>query len=139
LPRRQWTSLEPGFARYNSGSITTDDRWKRIPVQEAPSYGGLLAAEVPITDVWHLIASFNPHFTNSTNEPNTPTEIHVCDLWVSVPDALLGKPLVHMDFLPRYIIPRFRYATQIRHSSKIRTLQARCAGDGFGTQKVRFR
>lgn len=72
-----------------------------------PEYGGLLAAEVPITDVWRLIASFNLHYTNSTNEPNTPTEIHVCDLWVSVPDALLGKPLVHMDFRPGTSFPGY--------------------------------
>lgn len=98
------------LTRYNSCSITTDDRWKRIPVQEAPwcpAYDGLFAAEVPITDVWRLIASFNLHYTNSTNEANTPTEIHICDLWVSVPDALLGKPLVHMDFRPGTSFPGY--------------------------------
>jgi hypothetical protein len=68
----------------------------RVPVQEAtwcPDYGCLFAAEISITELWRLIASFNPFYSNTTNEPNTETGIHVADLWVSVPKVIFGKLL----------------------------------------------
>ena len=95
-----WTRV---LVRYRAAEAGGDSRTHRVPVQRVPwcpAFGGALAIEVPVVDVWRIIASFNPHYVNYTNMPNTATEIHVADLWLSVPDAFRGLPLVRMTFRP---------------------------------------
>ena len=102
LPSPTWVNV---LARYK-GDATEDLRKTRVSVHDATwcrDYGGLFAIEVPVIDVWRIIASFNPWYANYTNEPNTDTEIHVHDLWISVPSALHSQPLVHMAFRPESV------------------------------------
>lgn len=102
LPSPTWVNV---LARYK-GDATGDFRRTRISVHDATwcrEYGGLFAIEVPVIDVWRIIASFNPWYANYTNEPNTATEIHVHDLWISVPSTLHSQPLVHMAFRPESV------------------------------------
>ena len=93
------------LARYKVHSVQ-DKRKERVPISEAiwcPSSAtseGAFAIQVPVVDVWRIIASFNPFYANYTNEPNTKTEIHVHDLWLSVPGHLEGQPLVRWTMRP---------------------------------------
>ncbi|KAH0556296.1 hypothetical protein GP486_005779 [Trichoglossum hirsutum] len=99
LPAPIWTWV---LSRYR-GDAGVDTRKSRIPVQEVnwcSDFGADMAIEVPVVDVWRIIASFNPYYANYTNEPNTETEIHVHDLWISVPSTLKRLPLIHMALRP---------------------------------------
>ena len=101
-PAPIWATV---LARYQSEG-PTDTRRQRIPVAEASwcpkssDFEGAIAIEVPVVDVWRILASFNPYYANYTNEPNTETEVHVHDLWISVPARLDGKPLVRLALRP---------------------------------------
>ena len=91
------------MVRYRAAGASSDSRTHRVPIREVPwcpDFGGALAIEVPVIDVWSIIASFNPHYSSYTNMPNTDTEIHVADLWLSVPGTFHGLPLVRTTFRP---------------------------------------
>ncbi|KAK5048282.1 hypothetical protein LTR84_005952 [Exophiala bonariae] len=98
--------------RYILGRYSVDPEknllMKELPVHEATwcsDYGGLFAVEIPVVDVWRIIGSYNRHFRNSEDRLRSENEIHVQDLWISVPGALHGKPLVRMVFREGSILP----------------------------------
>ncbi|KAF9766560.1 hypothetical protein IL306_001014 [Fusarium sp. DS 682] len=59
--------------------------------------GSGYAPEVRVTDLWRILASYNPNAREYTHQPNTPTSVHICDLWVSVPTAHRGRPVVFLS------------------------------------------
>ena len=109
-----WTWVLSRYQDSGLGHMPTDARRQRVSVQHAvwcSDYGGAFAIEVPVIDVWRIIASYNPHFANWTTTDNTDTEIHVHNLWISVPSSLHGKPLVHMTLREnRMDFPPYEFA-----------------------------
>ncbi|KAI4248753.1 MAG: hypothetical protein LQ352_005817 [Teloschistes flavicans] len=116
--------------RYGEPGLVNDHRRSRLSVQDAiwcPLFGGAFAVEIPVVDIWRIISSFNPFFDSYTNEPNTETEMHVHDLWISVPTELNGQPLVHMNLRPTTIFAPYNRATM----PAVKLARAMCGGEGL--------
>ncbi|KAL8691666.1 MAG: hypothetical protein Q9218_003166 [Villophora microphyllina] len=121
--------------RYNEPGLAHENRRSRLSVQDAiwcPSFGGAFAIEVPVVDIWRIISSFNPFFVNYTNEPNTETEMHVHDLWISVPLELNGQPLVHINLRPTTIFAPYERATIPAKKLAL----AMCGGEGLTAETI---
>ena len=106
-----------------------------MPVQEATwcsDFGGVFAVEVPVIDIWRIIASFDPLYSNYTNSPDPDTEIHVHDIWISVPSSLHRKALVYMDFRPE---PHFTPYDRASVSTELFAI-AMCGGTGLPADRL---
>ena len=88
--------------------------------------------EVPVIDIWRIIASFDPLYSNYTNSPDPDTEIHVHDIWISVPSSLHRKALVHMDFRPE---PHFTPYDRASVSTELFAI-AMCGGTGLPADRL---
>jgi len=102
----------------------TDPRCAPVAVRDckwvSTEVGTGYAPEIRVADLWRILASFNPNSRDYTNQPNTKTSVHVCDLWISVPTTFRGRPVVFMSINPDTIwavlpheIPSLALATAI--------------------------
>ena len=76
-------------------------RRQRILVGSAPwcsEFGGLFSPEVETSDIYRIMASHAHGMNDRTEEPPPPGGFRANNVAITVPNAMLGKPLVHLDF-----------------------------------------
>ncbi|KAL9581280.1 MAG: hypothetical protein Q9212_003989 [Teloschistes hypoglaucus] len=121
--------------RYCEPGLVNDNRRSRLSVQDAiwcPLFGGAFAIEIPVVDIWRILSSFNPFFDSYTNEHNTETEMHVHDLWISVPSEFNGQPLVHMNLRPMTVFAPYERASMPEE----KLARAMCGGEGLAADTL---
>ncbi|KAL9585323.1 MAG: hypothetical protein Q9203_004293 [Teloschistes exilis] len=121
--------------RYSEPGLVNDNRRSRLSVQDAiwcPLFGGAFVIEIPVVDIWRILSSFNPFFDSYTNEPNTETEMHVHDLWISVPSEFNGQPLVHINLRPMTVFAPYDRATMPAE----KLARAMCGGEGLAADTL---
>jgi hypothetical protein len=116
------------------------DRWQEIPIQTAawyPKEGGSFAAEVPVTEVWRLMASYVREAIHTVIPGivvHPETKLFVGDAALTVADNLQGNPVVRVEFMDHAKVKFAGYG--LREICSEQLAAAMCGGLGLPPDRL---